>query len=151
MKLVWLVFFLFLYFKGWEYTVEVSFLEIYNEIIRDLLRNDKEGSSLKIMQVDGKTNDVTIPGLTVKPFRGSKVGATEVLLEPLWRFWFCRSWKLIPMRIWTGYICWPIKTEPLRTPAVMKDQVALIPSRESKLPEFTKIEEKNVTVLFGII
>lgn len=55
-----------LFHKGWEYTVEVSFLEIYNEIIRDLLRNDKEGSSLKIMQVDGKTNDVTIPGLTVR-------------------------------------------------------------------------------------
>ncbi|KAK6626563.1 hypothetical protein RUM44_009037 [Polyplax serrata] len=50
---------------GWKYTVEVSFLEIYNENIRDLLQNDKEGSSLKIMQVDGKTNDVTIPGLTI--------------------------------------------------------------------------------------
>ncbi|EEB11617.1 protein claret segregational, putative [Pediculus humanus corporis] len=50
---------------GWKYTVEVSFLEIYNEIIRDLLRNDKEGSSLKIMQIDGKTNEITIPGLTI--------------------------------------------------------------------------------------
>lgn len=51
--------------QGWEYTVEVCFIEIYNEVIRDLLRSDKDGNNLKIMQVDGKTNDVVIPGLTV--------------------------------------------------------------------------------------
>jgi len=48
--------------NGWQYTLEASFLEIYNELIRDLLCKDSKESDLDIKRdLTGRT---TIPGLT---------------------------------------------------------------------------------------
>lgn len=54
---------------GWSYKIKVSFLEIYNEIIRDLL-DMKSGKSLDIRYNEGK--GTTIPNLTVVPISSAK-------------------------------------------------------------------------------
>ena len=43
--------------KGWEYTMEASFLEIYNESIRDLLGNNDPSKKFDIKH--GQTNNST--------------------------------------------------------------------------------------------
>ena len=43
--------------KGWEYTMEASFLEIYNESIRDLLGNNDPSKKFDIKH--GQTNNTT--------------------------------------------------------------------------------------------
>lgn len=49
---------------GWEYTVQASFLEIYNEKIHDLL-DPKNKSDLEIRMTDIKGTDVYVTNLTV--------------------------------------------------------------------------------------
>jgi len=44
--------------------MEASFLEIYNEEIRDLLATEK-GLKYEIKKVDSKTNDIYVPNLKV--------------------------------------------------------------------------------------
>ena len=46
--------------------MEASFLEIYNEEIRDLLATEK-GLKYEIRKVDTKSNDVYVSNLKVKP------------------------------------------------------------------------------------
>ncbi len=54
----------FLLFKGWSYKMEASFLEIYNEEIRDLLATEK-GLKYEIKKVDSKSNDIYVSNLKV--------------------------------------------------------------------------------------
>ncbi|KAG7157424.1 kinesin-like protein KIFC1-like 1, partial [Homarus americanus] len=53
--------------KGWTYKVEASFLEIYNETIRDLLASPKESKNLTydIKLTDSKKNDTFVTNLKV--------------------------------------------------------------------------------------
>ncbi|XP_063613676.1 carboxy-terminal kinesin 2-like isoform X1 [Penaeus indicus] len=53
--------------KGWTYKVEASFLEIYNETIRDLLATPKEAKNLTydVKLVDSKKNDSFVTNLKV--------------------------------------------------------------------------------------
>ncbi|XP_042887792.1 carboxy-terminal kinesin 2-like isoform X2 [Penaeus japonicus] len=53
--------------KGWRYKVEASFLEIYNETIRDLLATPKESKNLTydVKLVDSKKNDTFVTNLKV--------------------------------------------------------------------------------------
>ncbi|KAI0232346.1 Carboxy-terminal kinesin 2 [Lamellibrachia satsuma] len=50
--------------KGWRYEVEVSFLEIYNETIRDLLGNGRDNVKHEIRMVAANSSEVTVSGLT---------------------------------------------------------------------------------------
>lgn len=53
--------------KGWTYKVEASFLEIYNETIRDLLSSSKDSKNLsyEIKMIDSKKNDTYVSNLKV--------------------------------------------------------------------------------------
>ncbi|KAL5007768.1 hypothetical protein ScPMuIL_016574 [Solemya velum] len=50
--------------KGWQYDMEASFLEIYNETIRDLLSNGKE-DKYEIKLHGPNSNEVTVTNLTL--------------------------------------------------------------------------------------
>ncbi|XP_025086603.1 carboxy-terminal kinesin 2-like isoform X2 [Pomacea canaliculata] len=49
--------------RGWKYKFQASFVEIYNETLRDLLGNHKEDTKLEI-KLTGKDNAVTVTNLT---------------------------------------------------------------------------------------
>ncbi|KAG1663180.1 Carboxy-terminal kinesin 2 [Nymphon striatum] len=49
--------------KGWEYSIQISYLEIYNETIRDLLSASNELKH-EIKMRNGKKNDVYVTNLT---------------------------------------------------------------------------------------
>lgn len=51
--------------KGWQYSMEGSFLEIYNETIRDLLGNGKDDLKHEIKLTGTTSNDVTVTNLTL--------------------------------------------------------------------------------------
>ena len=51
--------------KGWSYKLEASFLEIYNEDIRDLLATEK-GLKYDIKKVDTKSNEIYVTNLKVE-------------------------------------------------------------------------------------
>ena len=51
--------------KGWKYTMDASFLEIYNEEIRDLLATEK-GLKYDIKKVDTKSNEIYVTNLKVE-------------------------------------------------------------------------------------
>lgn len=51
--------------KGWKYKLEASFLEIYNEEIRDLLATEK-GLKYDIKKVDTKTSDIYVTNLKIE-------------------------------------------------------------------------------------
>lgn len=55
--------------KGWTDKIEASFLEIYNETIRDLLVSPKEAKNLTydIKLVDNKKHDTYVTNLKVVP------------------------------------------------------------------------------------
>ncbi|RXG67084.1 Carboxy-terminal kinesin 2, partial [Armadillidium vulgare] len=55
--------------KGWNYTIEASFLEIYNESIRDLLASPKDvkNTNYDIKFTDGKKQDTYVTNLKVIP------------------------------------------------------------------------------------
>ncbi|KAB7502694.1 Carboxy-terminal kinesin 2 [Armadillidium nasatum] len=55
--------------KGWNYTIEASFLEIYNESIRDLLASPKDVKNINydIKFTDGKKQDTYVTNLKVIP------------------------------------------------------------------------------------
>ena len=50
--------------KGWKYKMEASFLEIYNEEIRDLLATEK-GLKYDIKRVDAKSNDIYVTNIKI--------------------------------------------------------------------------------------
>lgn len=60
--------FVLLFLQGWTYKAEASFLEIYNETIRDLLATPKEAKNLSydIKLVDNKKNESYVTNLKVK-------------------------------------------------------------------------------------
>ena len=51
--------------KGWKYTMDASFLEIYNEEIRDLLATEK-GLKYDIKKVDTKSNEIYVTNLKIE-------------------------------------------------------------------------------------
>merc|ERR1712062_725653 len=51
--------------KGWSYKLEASFLEIYNEEIRDLLATEK-GLKYDIKKVDTKSNEIYVTNLKIE-------------------------------------------------------------------------------------
>ena len=51
--------------KGWKYSMEASFLEIYNEEIRDLLATEK-GLKYEIKKVDTKSTDIYVTNLKIE-------------------------------------------------------------------------------------
>lgn len=64
--------------QGWIYTTQVSFLEIYNETLKDLLV-DKSGADKKLgIKKDGK-GSVYVPDLTMVDV--SSIDQVEVLME----------------------------------------------------------------------
>tara|TARA_B110000971_G_C19810294_1_gene408484 strand:+ start:165 stop:476 length:312 start_codon:yes stop_codon:yes gene_type:complete len=52
--------------EGWEYEMKVSFLEIYNEKIRDLLREETNEELKHEVKVDPKTGRRFVSDLTMK-------------------------------------------------------------------------------------
>ena len=51
--------------KGWEYKMEASFVEIYNEEIRDLLATEK-GLKYDIKRVDAKSSEIYVTNLKIE-------------------------------------------------------------------------------------
>merc|ERR1712156_490717 len=51
--------------KGWKYKMEASFLEIYNEEIRDLLATEK-GLKYDIKKLNAKSNDIYVTNLKIE-------------------------------------------------------------------------------------
>ena len=60
---------------GWTFEFKASFIEIYNETIRDLLRRGKSANKLEL-KMDAKSDRVDVPGLSTEA-----VGSTEKVLE----------------------------------------------------------------------
>lgn len=56
---------------GWELTIKASFLEIYNEIIYDLLNSSKEQQSHDIKMVNSKGADVYVSNLREEEVKSS--------------------------------------------------------------------------------
>lgn len=56
---------------GWELTIKASFLEIYNEIIYDLLNSSKEQTSHEIKMVNSKGTDVYVTNLKEEEVKSS--------------------------------------------------------------------------------
>ncbi|XP_066989816.1 kinesin-like protein KIFC1 isoform X2 [Macrobrachium rosenbergii] len=67
--------------KGWTYKVEASFLEIYNETIRDLLASPKEAKNLtyEIKFQDNKKNEIYVTNLKRIPVENE--GKVHTLLN----------------------------------------------------------------------
>lgn len=57
---------------GWELTIKASFLEIYNEIIYDLLNSSKEQTSHEIKMVNSKGTDVYVTNLKEVEVKSSR-------------------------------------------------------------------------------
>lgn len=60
---------------GWEYTVSVSFLEIYNEVIYDLLSNENKDIEIRMANPKSKT-EIYLSNITIE-----KVERAEELYE----------------------------------------------------------------------
>ncbi|XP_064602112.1 carboxy-terminal kinesin 2-like [Liolophura sinensis] len=58
--------------KGWRYEFTASFLEIYNETIRDLLGNGKADVKHEIKMLASGTNDVMVSDLTMVPVKSEE-------------------------------------------------------------------------------
>lgn len=56
---------------GWELTIRASFLEIYNEIIYDLLKTSKDQDSHEIKMVNSKGTDVYVSNLREEEVKSS--------------------------------------------------------------------------------
>lgn len=61
--------------KGWTYTYEASFLEIYNENIRDLLSEDPTQDKKHTIILGSAKDEVTVSGLTLVPVKTPKAVA----------------------------------------------------------------------------
>ncbi len=67
--------------EGWEYVVNVSFLEIYNEAIRDLLRDAKSNECKHDIKVDSSDGRRTVTNLTVKRIDPADANCVDALLS----------------------------------------------------------------------
>ena len=56
-----------------QYEFSASFLEIYNETIRDLLGEDREDTKNEIKMVHAKSSEVHVTNLTTMPVTGAKM------------------------------------------------------------------------------
>ncbi|CAK1584997.1 unnamed protein product [Parnassius mnemosyne] len=56
---------------GWELTIKATFLEIYNEVIYDLLDSNKDQESHDIKMVNSKGNDVYVSNLREEEVKSS--------------------------------------------------------------------------------
>ncbi|GMH96701.1 hypothetical protein TrST_g5295 [Triparma strigata] len=65
---------------GWEYTMEVSFLEIYNETIRDLLRDDSSSEAKHEIKVDSNGRRF-VTDLTMTPLDPNKNDEIEAVMR----------------------------------------------------------------------
>ena len=70
---------------GWKYEMEVSMLEIYNENIRDLLRETEEDELAHEIKVD-KDGGRSVTNLTLKPIDPTDVTAIQKLMEQAAKF-----------------------------------------------------------------
>lgn len=66
--------------EGWEYVMDVSFLEIYNEAIRDLLRDAKSSESKHDIKV-GSDGRRTVTNLNVKRVDPTDADCIDALLS----------------------------------------------------------------------
>ena len=66
----------FVFFQKWEYNIEASFLEIYNETIRDLLVSPSEAKSLSydIKATDGRSPHTHVTNLKVSSALSARNG-----------------------------------------------------------------------------
>ena len=64
---------------GWEFSMELSFLEIYNESVRDLLRDNSKEEGKHEIKVGGDGRR-TVTNLTVKSIDPNDRGAVEAVL-----------------------------------------------------------------------
>ena len=64
---------------GWEFSMELSFLEIYNKSVRDLLRDDSKEEGKHEIKVGGDGRR-TVTNLTVKSIDPNDRGAVEAVL-----------------------------------------------------------------------
>lgn len=53
--------------KGWQYRFSASFLEIYNEALRDLLGGERGGGELEIRRVSSASDELHVPNLRCVP------------------------------------------------------------------------------------
>jgi len=67
--------------EGWQYEMEVSMLEIYNETIRDLLRDDATENTSYDIKVDSKTGERSVTNLNRMPLDPSDVVAINRVME----------------------------------------------------------------------
>jgi kinesin family protein C1 len=68
--------------EGWTYALQASFLEIYNEEIRDLLATEKNLKyDIKMTKDTGKDGSVAVPNLKVKPVETP--GKIRVIIKDL--------------------------------------------------------------------
>eukprot|EP00984_Skeletonema_dohrnii_P013827 scaffold5779_cov205-Skeletonema_dohrnii-CCMP3373.AAC.4 len=66
--------------EGWEFTMDISFLEIYNEAIRDLLRDAKSNESKHDIKVDSNGHR-TVTNLNVKRIDPTDADCCDDLLS----------------------------------------------------------------------
>ncbi|XP_025078886.1 carboxy-terminal kinesin 2-like [Pomacea canaliculata] len=76
--------------KGWKYKFQASNVEIYNETIRDLLSNGKEGIELEI-KLTGKDSVVTVTNVTATNLTAVTVSSEKQIHELLQKINLQRS------------------------------------------------------------
>jgi kinesin family protein C1 len=73
--------------QGWKYEMQVSFLEIYNESIRDLLRGDDEDIGDKKHEIKVKSDGTRfVTDLTVKPLEPTDMEAVGDVMSTAAKF-----------------------------------------------------------------
>ena len=66
--------------EGWKYSMNVSFLEIYNETIRDLLRNERSNELKHEIKVDQQGRR-TVTDLTLTPLEPTNLNEIEEVMR----------------------------------------------------------------------
>ena len=66
--------------QGWEYEMRVSFLEIYNETIRDLLRDEEIGEKKHEIKVNPDGSRL-VTDLTIRPLEPTDAEAVQDVME----------------------------------------------------------------------
>ncbi|XP_031467893.1 uncharacterized protein LOC116241458 [Phasianus colchicus] len=79
--------------KGWQYRFSASFLEIYNESLRDLLGARAERGELEIRRVSSASEELHVPNLRCVPVASEdEVNDRNLLCFPIY-FIRSRGWK----------------------------------------------------------
>lgn len=66
---------------GWQYTMQVSFLEIYNETIRDLLRENEIDEHKHEVKASKDGNERYVSGITMTTLEPSDVEAVKAVMQ----------------------------------------------------------------------